>query len=382
LAFAGPDPDESRSICEIVRNKKYNCTTYNITTSDGYILETFRVQTYGANSSQPPVLLWHGLMDSSFTWVLNEPNESLPYILASTGYDVWMSNTRGNHFGERNTNLSPADDPFWEFSFDQFAQIDVPDVIDYILADTGYSNLTYVGHSQGTLQMFASLTSGWTPANKINLFIALAPVTTVGHITNALFLLLANNLSEDIWGPLFGKKGFLLTPEGPIKDLFEETCYLSPWICDDVIEFLCGPHKGAFNNSRMDVMAGHEPGGTSTQNMKHWAQLVRDKNFQMYGYGSTGNMQHYGQKMAPLYDLGKYPTSVPLVLVTGGEDELADPTDVQILLASLPMDPILWQYIPNYAHLDPVWAIDAAEQIYLPNLLPLIGKYNTVNNQK
>ncbi len=105
-------------------------------------------------------------------------------------------------------------------------------------------------------------------------------------------------------------KGFLLTPHGPLQDLMEEACYLAPWICDDVIEFMCGPHmyvpmfllvlssfRGAFNNSRMDVMAGHEPGGTSTQNMKHWfvsstcvsvnvrAQLVRDKNFQMYDWG-------------------------------------------------------------------------------------------------
>jgi hypothetical protein len=36
-------------------------------------------------------------------------------------------------------------------------QYDVPNVIEYILNMTGYPSLTYVGHSEGTTQMFASL---------------------------------------------------------------------------------------------------------------------------------------------------------------------------------------------------------------------------------
>ena len=33
-----------------------------------------------------PVLLQHGLIDSSFTWIVNEPYESLGYILADVGF--------------------------------------------------------------------------------------------------------------------------------------------------------------------------------------------------------------------------------------------------------------------------------------------------------
>ena len=77
-------------------------------------------------------------------------------------------------------NLSPESSEFWAFSWDQMAQVgtyihtyihtythtyihtylfqyDVPSVIDYILNTTGYYSLTYVGHSQGTTQMFAAL---------------------------------------------------------------------------------------------------------------------------------------------------------------------------------------------------------------------------------
>ena len=42
----------------------------------------------------PPVFLQHGLEDSSFTWVLNEPSQSLSYILFNAGYDVWFGNNR------------------------------------------------------------------------------------------------------------------------------------------------------------------------------------------------------------------------------------------------------------------------------------------------
>lgn len=102
--------------------------------------------------------------------------------------------------------------------------------------------------------------------------------------------------------------------------------------------------SGAFNNSRMDVMAANEPGGTGVQNIKHWAQMARNDLFQMYDYGTEGNLQHYGQKTAPIYDISRYPTvrhmwlifairlsswalqAVPLAMYTGGVDELADPS--------------------------------------------------------
>ncbi len=35
-----------------------------------------------------PVLLFHGLMDNSITWIINMPHESLAYILADQGYEV------------------------------------------------------------------------------------------------------------------------------------------------------------------------------------------------------------------------------------------------------------------------------------------------------
>lgn len=66
--------------------------------------------------------LQHGLLDSSATWVLMGPQQSLGYMLADLGYDVWLGNKRGNRYSRGHIN----DDPdgrfgnrkkFWKFSW-------------------------------------------------------------------------------------------------------------------------------------------------------------------------------------------------------------------------------------------------------------------------
>ena len=64
-------------------------------------------------------------------------------------------------------------------------------MINYALATTGKSTLTYIGHSQGTIQAFAGLSIANDVANKINLFVALAPVAYVNNQKSVLLSVLA-----------------------------------------------------------------------------------------------------------------------------------------------------------------------------------------------
>lgn len=41
---------------------------------------------------RPAVLLQHGLLESSYTWVVNGPELSLAFRLVDAGFDVWMGN--------------------------------------------------------------------------------------------------------------------------------------------------------------------------------------------------------------------------------------------------------------------------------------------------
>lgn len=57
-------------------------------TDDGYINTAFRINKIDSKKlndysiSKPAVLLVHGHMDSSDSWIVNGPNKSIGYILA------------------------------------------------------------------------------------------------------------------------------------------------------------------------------------------------------------------------------------------------------------------------------------------------------------
>jgi len=128
--------------------------------------------------------LMHGLLDASTTWVINGPEQGLGFILADAGFDVWMGNSRGNVYSRRNINYPPDEPEFWAFSFDEMAKYDLPAVFPYITKETGQSSFSYVGHSQGTSQFFAAISSIPSLATYINLFIGLAPVAYFGNNDN------------------------------------------------------------------------------------------------------------------------------------------------------------------------------------------------------
>jgi hypothetical protein len=75
------DPDIYRTTPAIVRNKGYSCEEHTVQTEDGYLLTIFRVFK-SATRGKRPVLLSHGLADTSFSWILSNGSYSLGYLLA------------------------------------------------------------------------------------------------------------------------------------------------------------------------------------------------------------------------------------------------------------------------------------------------------------
>ena len=84
----------------IIRSAGYPCDDHNVTTSDGFILSLQHIPhgRSGPNNTtqgKGVVFLQHGMTDCSVGWTLNGPDESLAFILADNGYDVWLGNNRG-----------------------------------------------------------------------------------------------------------------------------------------------------------------------------------------------------------------------------------------------------------------------------------------------
>ena len=49
------------------------------------------------------------LWQDAATWLVNSPDESLAFILADNGFDVWLVSTRGTKYSSGHTSLSPSD---------------------------------------------------------------------------------------------------------------------------------------------------------------------------------------------------------------------------------------------------------------------------------
>lgn len=117
--------------------------------------------------------------------------ECAGFILADAGYDVWLGNARGNRYSRRHVKHNPDaffffKKKFWNFSWHEIGTIDLPTMIDYILDQTGFPKLHYIGHSQGTTIFFVMCAELPEYNDKIHLMTALAPVALMGHVEGLL----------------------------------------------------------------------------------------------------------------------------------------------------------------------------------------------------
>eukprot|EP01101_Sappina_pedata_P005831 TRINITY_DN275_c0_g2_i2.p1 TRINITY_DN275_c0_g2~~TRINITY_DN275_c0_g2_i2.p1 ORF type:complete len:289 (+),score=109.58 TRINITY_DN275_c0_g2_i2:551-1417(+) len=279
-----------------------------------------------------------------------------------------MGNNRGNGVSMTNVLHKKDSKEFWDFSWDEMAQIDLPTNINYILEQTGHSQLTYIGHSEGTIQAFAGFVHNNSLADSVNLYVALAPVAYVEYVESFILQAMAKLHTTELF-TLLGVKEFSLP--GVIDILLPGVCTVVPDMCGFVVDLLCGPTT-YFNESRTSYYSRYEPNPTSVKNMIHWSQGVTDGMFQMFDYGKKKNIEYYNQPQPPQYDLGLFPKTLPTAIFAGGEDYLADPKDVQRLLTLLPFDPFV-HYEASYAHLDPLLGTNAFQLIY-PTILGMLDK--------
>uniref|UniRef100_A0A8D0KXE3 Partial AB-hydrolase lipase domain-containing protein n=1 Tax=Strix occidentalis caurina TaxID=311401 RepID=A0A8D0KXE3_STROC len=180
------NPEQFMNISQKICFHGYPSEEYNVLTEDGYFLSLNRIPhgkgDTGHSGSRSPVLIVHGFSLDGGDWVDNLPSNSLGFILADEGYDVWIGNNRGNSWSRRHLNLSVDQEEFWDFSFHEMAMYDLPAMVDFILRQTGQEKLFYVGHAQGNSVGFIAFSSMPHLAEKIKLFFALAPLYTFHHV--------------------------------------------------------------------------------------------------------------------------------------------------------------------------------------------------------
>lgn len=183
----------------------YRTKVHYVTTDDGYILQLENIignsdTAKNCPKKKRPVLMVHGVLDSSATWVITGPNDSLATQLNDLCYDVWLGNVRGNRHSRRHRTLNPDGRrrerrEFWSFSWHEIGIYDLPAMIDYVLTrNDDYKKLFYVGHSQGTTSFFVMGSIRPEYNDKIQLANLLAPVAIMQNATSPIGRTLAKLL--------------------------------------------------------------------------------------------------------------------------------------------------------------------------------------------
>jgi pimeloyl-ACP methyl ester carboxylesterase len=99
------------------------------------------------DQKRPVVIYQHGLLDSAATTCV-DGLESMAFFLADCGFDVWLNNSRGNKFSRNHKHLDPdVHQGYWNFSFQELAEFDLPALFEFVLSQTKVQNVTYIGHS-------------------------------------------------------------------------------------------------------------------------------------------------------------------------------------------------------------------------------------------
>ncbi len=371
--ITGDGPCSEKIFSDIVSPLKHPFASYSTTTEDGYILKVFRIQAKNSQiqNGRPVVYLQHGLIDCADNWVVNRDSNSLGIVLADAGYDVWLGNSRGNKYSRIHTKLQPTQKEFWDYSFQEMARYDIKANIELILRITGQQKLTYVGHSQGTTQMFAALTDPAVSAyvnSKVKKFIALAPVVYLAHQTSPLVTLMANSAQLQDASEKFGVNEWLPGPcsQTSMQAAFQASvCRVNPAFCNFGIS-LFDQNPKYDNLKNLPEYLIHMPAGTSLRTLLHFKQsfLQTDKNnpkLTKYNFGETENLRRYGQKTPPEYDLKLI--NIPVRGFVGLSDRLGDPTDNSILannLQKLGKNYKAYVY-DDCGHMTFMWAINASK---------------------
>lgn len=127
------------------------------TTSDGWRVAVIRYRPapLPAAAGRDPVLLVHGIASNRYNLDLTD-DLSMARWLSQRGFDVWMVELRGRGLSTRPRLFSGIR---YEWSFDEYAERDLPAAAQTVLRVTSAERLHLIGFSTGALACYAWLSS-------------------------------------------------------------------------------------------------------------------------------------------------------------------------------------------------------------------------------
>ncbi|KAJ6237575.1 sterol esterase tgl1 [Anaeramoeba flamelloides] len=371
----------SGKVEDLVLSRGYPLVEYTVETQDGFYLKLFRIP-YGKkenenqkiqkiNQNRPVIFFQHGIMSSASFFLIGD---TIAYQLSDMGYDCWFGNTRGNEYSDKHRSLSRNDPEYWDHTFDDLVEQDLPAMVNFVLEKTKQETFTYIAFSQGTAQGFAAFSVFPELCKKCNLFVAFAPTAHIRFIDTILLDLLTS-LPIRYFQMLIGKDAVFRK----LLPIAQEIVGLKGfrYVIEFCMTFLFGWHNRNLNKEWMPEYSQTLYSTMSSKIILHWMQQLRKQTFDRYDFeDEKKNLVKYGQKTPPEYDLSKI--NCPMALYSGGADSLSN---IEVV-AKKKLNP---EYViedrrtPDFEHLDSVWGINLDKHIF-PGVFKFMDKYNPINN--
>lgn len=325
-----------------------------------------------------PVLLIHGLLQSAGAYCCND-DESLAFWLCKSGYDVWLGNNRCG-FEPQHILLKYNDPRMWCWNIRQFGVFDLPALISRVLFETGFEKIGLLCHSQGTTQTLVALAKEQRPdiGEKITVFCALAPAAYAGPLIGKMYFKFMRIISPAFFRIMFGIHAF-------IPFMMSMHALLPPrlygYLGYKVFSFLFDWSDTRWDRGLRDRMFQFSPVYVSAESMRWWLgrecfarhkcilatkdvtkeedrvdnEMLAQSTSSPQGRTTTGGSAWYNEQVPPF------------ALWVAGNDDLVDGRKLLRRLRS-GREPNVRichsKVIPEYEHLDVIWAMDAEEQVF------------------
>lgn len=349
-----------------------------------------------------PVLLIHGLLQSAGAYCVND-DDSLAFYLCKAGYDVWLGNNRCG-FHPSHVLLGYGDPRMWCWNIRQMGVFDLPALTSRVRFETGFDKIGLVAHSQGTTQSLVALAKEQRPdlGEKLTVFCALAPAAYAGPLIGKMYFKFMRAITPAMFRMMFGIHAFiplmmtmhrLLPPR-----VYGRLGYL-------VFSFLFNWTDARWDRGLRDRMFQFAPVYVSAESMRWWlgrecfarhkcilatkeewraeeredtahadrrhevlAEVDRarggDEEVRRSEQGAEERRSRRRPKGSTAWYNEKAP---PFALWVAGNDALVDGCKLlrRFERGREPhVDVVHKKVIPEYEHLDVIWAMDAVEKVF------------------
>ncbi|XP_074335449.1 triacylglycerol lipase 2-like [Apium graveolens] len=371
-------PPDKTSICsDESLTRGYKCEDYDVITDDGYILRLERFSQgrvrHRDRDRKPPVFLQHGLIADAMIWFSHShADQILPLILVEAGFDVWMGNSRGSRFSRKHIseNFTNSDN-YWDFSYVEYGKYDLQASLKFVYEQTG-QKAHYAGHSLATTTIVVAALE-WDIEEVVKSVTFVCPVFYLTHMNLLLSIAAHAYLAEITASVGISYLDLKYPPLNAFEFAICNTPGVNCWTL--LIDAVSGPNC-CLNASAFNIFLRNLPQPTSMKVFEHLSQMLRTGVFGKYDYGNPiTNLEHYGVPEAPVYDIRKLPKTLPILILSGGKDQIASPQDVHRLRSELKDHNIHHLYLDEFSHLDFSNGMTSKDVLY-PDVIKFMKRFN------